>query len=159
LARGSQGIYLFNYFDVGGKKRYLLNEMGSVESLADKDRSYLVTFVDINIPGKPIPPALPKRLGPGESMEFSLFIGPKPLPNARGQVELTLRWEEPKQKRLTRVLLNGHEPIEDAALVFASEAFREGYNAVRVANAGTSAMIVKSVELSLRFSDLKREHH
>ena len=64
LARGSQGIYLFNYFDIGSQMPQLLKEMGSVESLIDKDRSYVVTYVDISIPGKPIPAALPKNLTP-----------------------------------------------------------------------------------------------
>ena len=151
LARGSQGIYLFNYFDVGSKMPYLFKEMGSVDSLADKDRSYVVTYVDINIPGKPIPSALPKKLAPGESAEFSLFIGPKPLPSARGEVQLTLAPEKAGEKCVARVMLNGQSPAAGAGFAFGPEAFREGYNTIRVTNAGTSIVNVQGVELSLRF--------
>lgn len=31
LGRGSQGIYLFNHYDIGSKLPYLLKEIGSVE--------------------------------------------------------------------------------------------------------------------------------
>jgi hypothetical protein len=149
LARGSQGIYLFNYFDIGAKMPYLLKEMGSVDSLFDKDRSYVVTYVDINIPGKPIPSALPRKLAPGESAEFSLFIGPKPLASVRGEVQLTLAPERPEDKCVAQVALNGQSPA--AGFAFGSNAFREGYNTVRVVNSGKSAMSVQGVELSLRF--------
>lgn len=151
LARGSQGIYLFNYFDIGGKMPYLLKEMGSVDTLAEKDRSYVVTYVDINIPGQPIPSALPKKLAPGESAEFSMFIGPKPLSNARGEVQLTLAPENAGEDCVSRVALNEHAPTEGAGVAFSPDAFREGYNTIRVTNAGTSIMNVQGVELSLRF--------
>jgi hypothetical protein len=89
LARGSQGTYLFNHFAFADEEKpyllkepYLLQEMGSVETLADKDRSYAVTYADINDPNTPMwgaLGALPRTLSPGESADFSLFIGPKPL--------------------------------------------------------------------------------
>ena len=154
LARGSQGIYVFNYFEgrseAGSELWQLFNEMASIESLAAKDRSYVVTFVDIHIPGKPIPPALPQRLAPNESAEFKLYLGPKPLPTAKGEVQLTLRPEKPGERSVARVTLNGHASA-GSQFVFAPEAFQEGYNAVRVTNAGSSPLSVESVELAVRF--------
>ena len=151
LARGSQGIYMFNNFGVPRNMPYLLKEMGSVNSLADKDRTYTVTYVDINIPGKSIPPALPKKLEAGKAAEFSLFIGPKPLSSARGEVQLTLVPEKPDEKCTVRVTLNGYPSAAGANFAFTSEVFRKGYNTIRVVNAGTSPITIQSIELSLRF--------
>lgn len=154
LARGSQGIYVFNYFEnrseAGGMLDALFQQMGSIETLADKDRSYVVTFVDIQVPGKPIPAALPRTLSPGESAEFALFIGPQPLPTARGEVLLTLKPDKPQEKTPAQVTLNG-KPTAGAGFVFAPEAFQGGYNTVRVTNAGTGGMTVQGVELAIRF--------
>jgi hypothetical protein len=151
LARGSQGIYLFNYYEIPREHPDLLKEMGSVDTLVHKDRSYAVTYVDINVPNKDIPPALPRKLAPGESAEFSLFIGPKPLPSAHCEVQLTLVPEKPAEQCVAQVMLNGQSPAAGAGYAFAPDAFREGYNTIRVTNAGTSAMTIDMVELSLRF--------
>ncbi len=154
LARGSQGIYVFNYFDAGSQMPNLFREMHSVETLADKDRSYVVTFTDIHVPGKPIPAALPKRLAPGESGEFRLFTGPKPPAAAKGEVLLTLAPEKPGAKPHAQVALNG-QPSAGSTAAFAPDAFRVGYNTVRVTNSGTSNMTVERVELAVRFSPKK----
>jgi len=150
LARGSQGIYVFNYFDVGKKYPFLLNEMNSVEAMKGKDRSYVVTYVDVNIPGKPIPPALPKKLAPGGQSEFRLYIGPKPIAGARGEIQLTLTGDGSQ----CTVLVND-QPTQAASkpglYTFPRDAFCEGYNTVRVKNAGTGAVTVGGVELSVRF--------
>ena len=151
LARGSQGIYLFNHYDIGGTMPFLLNEMHSVDSLVNKDRIYTVTYADIAIPGKPIPAALPKSLKSGESAEFRLFIGPKPLTTAKAEVQLILKPEKEGEKCTAQVMLNGHPPTANAGYVFNADAFQEGYNVVRVVNAGTLAATVESVELALRF--------
>jgi len=154
LARGSQGIYVFNYFEgrseAGSELWQLFNEMASIEKLAARDRSYVVTFVDIAIPGKPIPPALPKRLAPKESAEFKLFVGPKPLPAAKGEVQLTLKPEKPKGGSAAQVTLNGHAS-SGSQPTFGPEAFQDGYNTIRVTNAGTSPMTVERVELAVQF--------
>ena len=42
-------------------------------------------------------------------------------------------------------------PAAGAGYAFAPDTFREGYNTIRVANAGTSVMTIEWVELSLRF--------
>jgi hypothetical protein len=164
LFRGSQGIYLFNYFifinnrnepteqELLSRKESvaLLKELDSVEALAARDRSYVVTFTDISI-HRPIQAALPKKLASGQSAEFRLFIGPKPLTSARGEVDLTLAPEKPREKCVAEVKLNGQPALARGGYAFNSAAFREGYNDVQVANAGTSAMTVQSVILSLRF--------
>jgi len=165
LFRGSQGIYLFNYFifinnrneaseqEILSRKESvsLLKELDSVEALAAKDRSYLVTYPDISILGKPIRAALPKKLEAGQSAEFRLLIGPKPLASAQGEVELALAPEKTGEKCVAEVKLNGQAALDGAGYAFISTAFREGYNVVRVNNVGTSAMTVQSVKLSLRF--------
>ena len=154
LARGSQGIYVFNYFEsrseVGGELWQLFNEMHSVDALAKKDRSYVVTYVDINIPGKPIPPALPRRLAPNQSAEFQLFIGPKPLATSRGEVLLTLKPNDGQEPCVARVALNGKESSADRP-GFPPEAFQDGYNTIRVTNAGNKPMRIEGVELVVRF--------
>ena len=153
LARGSQGIYVFNYFEgrseAGSELWQLFNEMHSVEALARKDRSYVVTYVDINIPGKSIPPALPKRLAANESAEFRVFIGPKPLAGATGEVLLTLKPDKTQERSVAKATLNGNRPGGDR-LVFGSDAFCDGYNTIRVTNAGAGPVSVEGVELAVR---------
>ena len=122
-----------------------------MEILATRDRSYAVTYRDISIPGNPIHAVLPESLTPGQSAEFSLFIGPRPLATARGEVALTLTPVTPGEACVAEVELNGQSALTGAGYAFASAAFRKGYNVVRVSNAGTSALTVKSVILSLRF--------
>jgi len=155
LARGSQGIYLFNYFDVGSQYPYLLNEVHSIDALKGKDRSYVVTFVDIPLSDKPIPPALPKKLAPGTAAEFKLFVGPKPIAGARGEVELDVTSDNPDEVCVARVSVNGKptKPAKKAGLfTFDRGAFENGYNTIRVANAGKAAITIKRVELSVRFA-------
>jgi hypothetical protein len=154
LARGSQGIYVFNYFNVPGEMPYLLKEMGSIETLRGKDRSYVVTFVDVNIPGKPIPPALPKALVPAASAAFKLFIGPKPIAGARGEIHVTLAPDKPGEAMSASASINGHaaKPSEKTGpFTFDRDAFRAGYNTIRVSNTGQTTLTVKGVELSVRF--------
>jgi len=150
LARGSQAVYLFNYFDVPSRYPYLLREMHSVETLRGKDRSYVVTFVDINIPGKPIPPALPKRLLAGQSAEFRLFIGPKPAEGARGEVRLELAASGDKRPEV-EVTVNGQRTSPSAPFSFSREAFCQGYNTIVVRNAGNTDVTVRVVELAVKF--------
>jgi hypothetical protein len=149
LGRGSQGIYLFNYFEIGSQMPYLFREMDSVETLLARDRTYTVTFTDINIPGKPIPSALPRKLKPGESADFRLFVGPKPLRGTRSEVQLTLVPEKAPEKCHARVMLNS-TPSTEKVFTFGPEVFQEGYNTVRVANAGQGGMIIERVELVLK---------
>jgi len=155
LARGSQGIYVFNYFEVGRQYPYLLKEMGSIETLKNKDRTYTVTYADIPLSGKLLPPALPKKIAPGESAEFRLFIGPKPIEGARGEIRLDLAGEKPNEPCEVKVAVNEKtaSPGTTAGLfTLDREAFQEGYNVVRVANSSKTGLTVRSVELSVRFS-------
>lgn len=150
LARGSQGIYLFNYFDAGTQMPGLLREMHSVEALANKDRSYVVTYTDIAIPGKPIPAPLPRRLKPKESAEFRIFVGPQPGPAAVGEVRVTTKALAEGTRATILTALNDHAPVGDGVR-FPSSVFRDGHNTVKIVNDGTSEVVVESVELSVRF--------
>ncbi len=150
LARGSQGVYVFNYFDTGRQMPYLLKEMHSIEVLQGKDRSYLVTYPDIHVPGKPIPAALPKRLDPGQAAEFRLFVGPQPLPGTRGEVRLDLAPAKAGEEAVAQVTLNGQPSPSSGSFTFGPQAFRNGYNTVRVLNQGKTSLTVRCVEISLR---------
>ncbi len=150
LSRGSQGIYLFNYFDVATAMPGLLREMHSVEAMAGKDRSYLVTYTDIAVPGRPIPAALPRTLPPGGSAGFTLAPGPVPRPAAVGEVELTLRPAKPGDTPRVQVRLNGLEADRGPSR-FGPGAFRCGFNTVDITNQGTTSLRVERVELSVRF--------
>ena len=155
LARGSQGIYVFNYFNTPKKYPFLLEEMGSVETLKGKDRSYLVTYVDIPLSGKPVPPALPRTLAPGDAAEFRLFIGPKPIQGARGEISLGLSGTGAEEAGAARVSINGGPTATDSEaglFVFERSLFQEGYNTVAVTNAGAATLKVTSVEVSVRFA-------
>ncbi len=153
LARGSQGIYLFNHFDVPEKMPYLLDELHSIEAMKGKDRDYVVTFADISVPGRPIPPSLPMRLSPGQSAEFRLFTGPKPVAGARGEVHLQIADEEEKGKAAPQVHLNGRPIGAGTTAKFAGDLFRRGHQTIRVTNVGESPLKVEVVELSVRFDD------
>jgi hypothetical protein len=150
LSRGSQGVYLFNYFDVGTTMPGLLCEMHSAETLADKDRSYMVTYTDIAVPGRPIPAALPRTLAPGGSASFTLATGPVPLPAAIGEVELSLTSAKSSEAPHVESRLNGHEADRGPSR-FGSSAFRSGFNTVELTNRGTANVRVERVELSVRF--------
>ncbi len=155
LARGSQGIYVFNYFEVGQQYPYLLKEMGSIETLKGKDRTYTVTYADIALSGKLLPPALPKNIAPGKSAEFKLFVGPKPMEGARGEIQLDLAAAKANEPCEVTVALNGKSASSGGkAGVFATdrEAFQDGYNVVRITNTGKTELTVRSVELSVLFS-------
>jgi uncharacterized lipoprotein YddW (UPF0748 family) len=151
LGRGSQGIYLFNYYEVGKKMPYLLKEMGSLKTLARKDRSYVVTFTDIIAPGTRFVGALPKQIEPGKTADFALFIGPKPRETAKAEVALSMTAEKPGEKCKTAVTLNGWSSAAADGLAFGSAALSPGYNTIRVANLGSSPVTVGTVELRLQF--------
>ncbi|MBI2298407.1 MAG: hypothetical protein HYU66_05545 [Armatimonadetes bacterium] len=148
LARGSQGLYLLNYVHTR-RVPSLLKELGAMDTLAGKDRTYVVTYTDISIPGQPLPAALPRTLAPGEAAEFELFIGPRPAAGTRGEVRLTLTPQTAGAACVAAVLLNGSPPAAAAGRVFDGAALRAGYNTIRVANAGASGMAVEGVELAL----------
>jgi hypothetical protein len=93
-------------------------------------------------------------LRPSESAEFRLFIGPRPLPSAKGEVELTVKSEKAVEKPAVRVELNG-SAAQGGGLIFAAEVFRESYNAIRVGNASSSRITVERVELCVRFPSKK----
>ena len=154
LARGSQGIYLFNYFDIGRAMPTLLEEMHSLEALRGKSRSYVVTYHDIHVPGAYHQRRLPQTPGPGAAVEWRIFVGPQPKQGARGQVQLGLRSDAPERTPSVQVEVNG---IQAAALPaqglfgIGRDTFRDGYNTVRVTNTGAGKVVIDMVELSVLF--------
>lgn len=157
LARGSDGIYLFNYMGLQHSKPFLFKELGSIETLQGKDRSYVLTYGDIAIPGQPISHALPKELAPSASGEFRLYIGPSPE-GATGQVLLTFSTESLADSYRPKVELNGHmtqfghrEKIHTDTYRFDGSYFKAGYNTITVKNIGEKPLI-ESVELVVQFA-------
>ncbi|HOX38899.1 MAG TPA: hypothetical protein PL033_12990 [Candidatus Brocadiia bacterium] len=152
MHRGSQGIYVFNYFEMGGTHPELLQQMGSIETLLKKNRSHVVTYCDTCVPGKPIPAPLPRIIEPGAEAVFFLHIGPKPA-NARAEIVLEVKaGGEDAAKPEIEALLNGKPgqlETEAAGLSFAvgGEAFKEGYNEIAVRNKGAAKTTVTFVEL------------
>jgi len=148
LARGSQGIYLFNYFNVGSEMPFLLNEMHSVEGLEGKDRTHTITWVDISAPALTIAPQLPRKIGSGQSADFKLYIGPAPR-KAYAEVRIGTNPEG-----IVHLYVNGHETTStDKMGVFYMEesAFANGYNTIEVANSSETPIRVELVELAIRF--------
>lgn len=77
LSRGSQGIYLFNPFDIPkSSKEGLLDELDSLPTLLTQPRTHVLTYTDINIPGKPLPCQLPCSLAASGTTELRVFLVP-----------------------------------------------------------------------------------
>jgi len=152
LARGSQGIYVFNYFDVGRNMPYLLKEIDSAENLKGKDRNYVVTYTDITVPSHRMPPALPKKIEPGQSAEFRLFIGPKPIAGARGETLLELAHGRTQRQRPLTVTVNNGPTMKCPPYRFSRGLFCAGYNTIRIANPSPVPVTVRRVELAVRFA-------
>ncbi|MCA9411934.1 MAG: family 10 glycosylhydrolase [Candidatus Omnitrophica bacterium] len=157
LSRGSQGIYLFNYFEVPSAYHDLLNELDSEEVLRQKNRTYEVTYTDIQIPGDPIPAHLPKTIGKHESAEFEIPIGPKPLPS---EVTLSVVYESTSDNPIYfpvklngdpvgRIDYTGRMPIDFRALT-------EGTNRFEIANGMDYPIVIKQVDLQISPEDDSR---
>ena len=67
------------------------------------------------------------------------------------EVQLTLASEAAAGKPLLQVTLNGEKPAGEG-FWFPPGAFRDGTNAIRIANAGPSAVTIEGLEVTLRFS-------
>jgi len=90
LHRGSDGIYLFNHMNRQFDDPELFRELGDLKALERKGRDYLVTWVSPEIPGMPIPHALPRKLDPGGIAQFRLYTGPQPARGVLATVLLTI---------------------------------------------------------------------
>ena len=124
----------------------------SVETLADKDRSYVVTYVDINIPGKPIPAVLPRKLPAASRPNFRCSSSvPGPCQGRTRKVQLALSHGKPGQEKALVVTLNGKAVISDTTWQVPAEALGEGHNRIGVRNVGTLTVTIERVELSYAF--------
>lgn len=99
LDRGADRVYLFNYMDRSTEavgKDFMANvltQLGSLDTLADKPRSHVVSYNSTCAPGKAAAFPLPyrcSRYGYRPSPEFRVPIGPAPLPGQQASVRLGL---------------------------------------------------------------------
>lgn len=158
LARGSQGIYVFNHM---GKPGPWAHEIGSPDTLQGKDRTYMVAYCDIKVAGGAHNAVLPKTInvptqGQPQSAAFRLHIGPKPEPGAKGQLRLTFNRAEDDFTPKLDVSLNGTPVAENAT--FTSEVLTvdfdpallvDGYNTLQLTSILPAT--IAGVELTLRF--------
>jgi len=157
LARGSDGIYLFNYMGEQHRTPFLFKELGSIATLKGKSRTHTITVVDINAPGKHIPCALPKTIPPGQSASFRIYTGPVPQ-GARAEIHVTYD-RKFKTENAPIVTMNGQRTTavstcRESQFDFCShsipeKAFVEGYQTVAARNGGKKPVTVKAVEVAI----------
>ncbi len=150
LGRGSEGIYLFNYFEIPANHQHLLNELDREEALLKRPRTYTVTFTDIAIPGKPIPAPLPKTIGKKESAEFEIPIGPKPLPS---DVSLSVVYESTSDNPVYLPVTLSGDPIgridHTGKLAIDFRALKSGTNRIEITNGMDYPAVIKQVDLDI----------
>jgi len=157
LARGSDGIYLFNYMGEQHRTPFLFKELGSIATLKGKSRTHTITFVDINAPGKHIPCALPKTIPPGQSASFRIYTGPVPQ-GARAEIHVTydrkFKTENAPIVTMNRQRTTAVSTCRESQFDFCShsipeKAFVEGYQTVAARNGGKKPVTVKAVEVAI----------
>lgn len=150
LARGADGIYLFNYMDsdttIEDIHDYpqLIREVGHSETLAGKPRRHVVTYADTWATGEPAAYALPIACAAGAHAALRIHIGPMPSDSEYAEVRLGVGMDDTLEPTGLRLLLNGADcdfigritlpnPIPEGP-VYAFEvpagAVRDGYNAI-----------------------------
>jgi len=90
LDRGADQIYLYNHFDWEDRPdfdtttvddaeewRTILKEAGRLDTVIDKPRRHIVTYADIEPPGKVFPRQLPAALTETGTARFRIHTGPK----------------------------------------------------------------------------------
>jgi hypothetical protein len=121
LDRGADRLYLFNYMDsdtaLADLENYptLLREVGSLKTLAGKERRHIITFSDTWAPGEPRARVLPAKCVPGEWTAFRVPTGPRPT-SERTTARLGIRGTSEDQVKTWKVRVNG-EPCPYAGLV------------------------------------------
>ena len=91
LDRGADQIYLYNHFDWEDRTdfdtttvddaeewRTILKEAGRLDTVIDKPRRHIVTYTDIEPPGKLFPRQLPAALTGDTPARLQIHTGPKP---------------------------------------------------------------------------------
>ncbi|MCC7474705.1 MAG: hypothetical protein IT425_04875 [Pirellulales bacterium] len=122
---GADGIYLFNFPDVYGPNSPILNEIGSVDTLARLDKDYFASVLGVrpasgnNLPYGPyrtaetLNPGNPKKLAPGKSVQAKFFYAETTKKSASGSdgphLKLRLQLQRVAQLSELKVVLNGKE--------------------------------------------------
>jgi len=151
LGRGSQGIYLFNYFEIPASNAELLSQLDRKDALLGQPRTYAVTHTDIEVPGDPIPSPLPKTIGKKDSAEFEIPIGPKPSPS---EVTLSVVYESTSDNPIhLPIELNG-DPIgridHTGKLGIDFRVLKENVNRFRITNSMDYPVAIKQVDLAIQ---------
>jgi hypothetical protein len=96
LHRGADQVYLFNFYDrlhcfyTDEEYGRMLREVGDLQTVLDKPRRHIVTYIDALPPGVPCGYLLPHQLTYPNPAQFRIYTGPKP---AGGRVTLRVGLE------------------------------------------------------------------
>ena len=190
LSQGADGIYLFNYYfgtlntehdgklylEDGGQvcrvmMPKLLQELGSLETLKDRNKIYALSdgVVQYNI--KPDSP-LPLKIGKGEEKEVNLYIGDSVEEGYPEEAILFIRTSRPASCRLT---VNGkavekempaythlydrerglEKEEKEYAFILPDEVLKQGYNRIGFQSEDNDTFTVKRVEIALKYGDVE----
>jgi endo-1,4-beta-xylanase len=150
LARGSEGIYLFNPFDVPKASKGLLVELDSLPSLLSQYRTHVLTYTDISIPGQPIPAQLPRTLAASESAEFRIHLAPM-LDPTLALLRLGFNSSTDPSSQLKVSLQNQECPWFSGKGVYKvpSKAVSNGHNTIIVMNHGSTPVEIDSLRVEM----------
>jgi len=164
LHRGSDGIYLFNQMERPFAQPELFRELGGLRTLRHKDRDHLQTWVNPEIPGKPLRHALPRIVPSGGAASFRLYTGPRPSRGAVVTLFVTLSGFDSAELERLRATVNSEPAVAQAAgpspilpgdvrmpFLVAPNSLSEGYARIWITNGRSSPLKITGVELAMRF--------
>lgn len=150
LSRGSQGIYLFNYFTLPNMTEDLLQELDDMPALLKQKRVHPITYPDISISGKTETYPFPATLEPGQDKTFSLFPGK--LPSQKKALVRVIPKEPFKKKEALAVFIQetAATPLDITGEFLAKpESLSEQYNTIRIRNNLDSPFTIEGIELEI----------
>ena len=149
----------------------LLQELGSLETLKDRNKIYALSdgVVQYNI--KPDSP-LPLKIGKGEEKEVNLYIGDSVEEGYPEEAILFIRTSRPASCRLT---VNGkavekempaythlydrerglEKEEKEYAFILPDEVLKQGYNRIGFQSEDNDTFTVKRVEIALKYGDVE----
>ena len=171
LSRGSDDIYIFNFMDRRGDpaNRAMFEDCGSIEMLRGKNRTFKITWNDIDVPNRErdkmirvpgykekwfaermsegtYPFALPAVIAPAMAKSFKLYTGPVPESGPVCYVKIN----ELNSERIVKV--NGHQcSIEGDTALLDKEIMTEENTFVEIINSGKQDITITDLELSVTF--------
>lgn len=190
LSQGADGIYLFNYYfgelnsvydgqlhlEEGGQvcrvmMPQLLQELGSLETLKDRNKIYSLSDGVVQYQIKPDTP-LPLRIESHESKEANIYIGDQVEELRPEETILFIRTNRPAS---CKILINGKPAGQEIpsytrlydrerglektekqyAFALPAEVLKQGYNQLQFYSEEDTAFVVKRVEVALKYGDVQ----